>query len=301
MNNSQAMNNLHNIKVDMEWFTPYLKCDNPSVSAAEDHVRESIVVEVLPAIAKLLNPENVVHKFDTATTIASKHQAALAGEKDWRSGDGTPTTAWDDSVPPKYMMAEIGRTNIRKEAREEQTPPPVYTVAETPQIDNDSQTQDDRANLSHKSKKRILTHTDDTTRLFSRSPTPSPPPAGSRLKFKKRAKVNWTKQEENLLKQGIKEGLGWQAITNKYLPKRDRSGCYLHWQGMQAKMLPLRRDWTQDEKKSLTQAMKVLSKERKELWSKVAEKYVKGRTWKEIEMQQAHLLVEGEKKRKRIE
>lgn len=67
------MNNSHNIKVDMGWgtFTFYLKCDNPSVSTAEDHVRESIVVEVFerqiqvpPAVAKLPNTEIVVHKFN---------------------------------------------------------------------------------------------------------------------------------------------------------------------------------------------------------------------------------------------
>lgn len=51
------------------------------------------------------------------------------------------------------MMVEIGhRTNIR-EAREEQTPLSVYTIVETPQIDNDSQTQDDGSNLSHTSPK----------------------------------------------------------------------------------------------------------------------------------------------------
>lgn len=47
--------------------------------------------------------------------------------------------------------------------------------------------------------------------------------------------------------------------------------------------------------------MKVLSKEIKEMWSKVAEKYGKGKTWREIEMQQARLLVEGERNGREFE
>lgn len=256
----------------MAWqsVTPFLKHQGNHSPPTYDQAPQPIdmefyerEVQVPPAIAKLLNP--IVRPADP-----NGHQAAHADQVDWR-----PSTSaihiHDDPISPEYTTVGIKpNTALKIVNQDDHTLPPLYTLVNSMHITNGL--QDNYI---------------DSAPKYKRAKS-------------KRPKIKWTKQEEILLKKGLDEGLGWQAIARKYLPTRDRSGCYLHWQAMQAKTLPHRRGWKRDESERLAKAMKGRSKEMKELWLKIAKDIGKGRTWKEVEIQQAFLIAKKDKSKARL-
>ncbi|RUS16284.1 hypothetical protein BC937DRAFT_91410 [Endogone sp. FLAS-F59071] len=269
----------------MEWesATPCLKHEGNNSPPNYDQAPQPINVEfyerkvqVPLAIAKLLNP--IIHreiipadpnKLKPATTRIQEelepdtaqtsygYQVAFANQVDWKS---SVAIVHDEPISPEYTTVNTKQNTAPK--KDVPTLPPLYTMVSSTHITNGL--QDNYIDSAPKYKR-------------------------------KRPKVKWTKQEELLLKKGLDEGLGWQAISRKYLPTRDRSGCYLHWQAMQAKALPHRRGWRRDENEKLAVAMKGRSKEMKALWLKIANDIGKGRTWKEVEIQHAFLTAKKDK------
>ncbi|RUP47362.1 hypothetical protein BC936DRAFT_145818 [Jimgerdemannia flammicorona] len=290
---------------------------------AEGPPRPSFTVEVFerdvpPAIAKLLNPEIIIHMDSTST----QDNTIKMPQRVWKPD--TPDATYDHQIPrvnqtkrkpdvdatahDNHISAEHTTASTKRkshpdidEAIPDNQVPSSSTVAVVDRSHDDDATEDCGIDSANKLKKPKLIQGDTSSASLASPPPTSPElltPPEAPTKTKKRPKVKWTEEEEVLLKKGFAEGLGWQAIARKYLPTRDRSGCYLHWQSMQAKTLPPRRDWTVEENEKLTKAIKARSKETRELWSKVAEDVGKGRTWKEVEMQQAHLIVKEKEKKK---
>lgn len=299
----------------------HLKGDGGDPRAIDHNQSPELIVkgferrmQVPPTLAKLLNPEIVV-------------EAAMDAKSRRRDvGDGA---ARDNPIPPENTIPKIGqKREIRQNqtdglqgpyddsegdsarkfkraklytspllslSQQDQPPPSPHAVVKEIQIGDGLQVHlgDSIDGSAQKPKMKRFKYTLPLPSL----PIPSPEPHVPK-KNKKRPKIKWTKQEEKLLAKGLEEGLGWQAICRKYLPHRDRSGCYLHWQAMKAKLQSRRRDWTKEENERLARAMKNRSKEAKEIWAKIAQDMGNERTWKEIEMQQAVLIVEKEKEKR---
>lgn len=94
-------------------------------------------------------------------------------------------------------------------------------------------------------------------------------------------RIPWSSKEDQLLQQGVSQGLSWAMISTVYLPHRSRGCCWGRFKTLQSKYVE-QKEWSEAEDHQLLWAIKKNSRLFKQAWKMVSQD-VNNRTWKECE------------------
>lgn len=85
--------------------------------------------------------------------------------------------------------------------------------------------------------------------------SPTVVPEKSTLKFINHTRTPWSKQEDDLLRCGYKQGLSWAQISSTYLPHRSRGCCWGRFKTLQSKKRR-QQGWNQNDDQMLLIAIR---------------------------------------------